>query len=271
MFAYYAKWILNFSDKIRPLVENTKFTLETKALEAFKQIKQELEVIAVKLIDESLPFRVECDASDVAISAALNQGGRPVVFMSKTLQGSELKYHIIEKEAMTIMEAVRKWSHYLTLITDLRSVVFMFSNEKRNKIKNAKIQEWRLELSVLDYTIKYSPVKENGVLDILSHAYTCSLINSSTFYCWPSQWAMPPRNYVTLTLCYRKNLPFSTEDVKKVCSSYRICAEVKPCFYISPEGTLIKVTRPMEKLSIDFKWSVPFVTSLAWRMFCFWR
>ena len=124
MFAYYAKCIHNFYDKIRrPLVENTKFLLKTKVLEAFKQIKQEQEVTALKPIDESLPFEVECDTSDVAISAAFNQGGRPVAFMSKTLQGSELKYHIIEKDAMAIVEVVREWGHYLTrqhftLITD---------------------------------------------------------------------------------------------------------------------------------------------------------
>ena len=29
---------------------------------------------ALKPIDESLPFKVECDVSDVAISAALNEG-----------------------------------------------------------------------------------------------------------------------------------------------------------------------------------------------------
>ena len=58
-----------------------------------------------------------------------------------------------------------------------------------------------------------------------------------------------------------KNLPFSTEDVKKVCSSCWICAEVKPCFYIPPEDTLIKATRPMERLSNDFKGPVPSVTS----------
>lgn len=42
--------------------------------------------------------------SNVAISTALNQNGHPVVFMSKTQQGSESKYHIIEKEAMAIIE-----------------------------------------------------------------------------------------------------------------------------------------------------------------------
>ena len=76
---YYVKWIHNFSDKVRPLVENTKFPLEMKALEAFKQIKQELEVITLKPIDKSLPFEVECNASDVTISAALNQVEVPVV------------------------------------------------------------------------------------------------------------------------------------------------------------------------------------------------
>ena len=49
------------------------------------------------------------------------------------------KCHIIEKGAIAIVEAVRKWGHYLTCqhftqITDQRSVVFMFSNEKHTKI-----------------------------------------------------------------------------------------------------------------------------------------
>ena len=47
---------------------------------------------------------------------------------------------------MAIVKAVRQWSHYLTCqhftqITNHRSVAFMFSNEKRTKIKNAKIQD----------------------------------------------------------------------------------------------------------------------------------
>ena len=70
---------------------------------------------AFKPIDESLPFKVECDVSDIAISAALKQGRRPVAFISKTLQGNELKYLTHQ---------------HFTLITDQRSVAFMFSNRK---------------------------------------------------------------------------------------------------------------------------------------------
>ena len=54
-----------------------------------------------------------------------------------------------------------------------------------------------------------------------------------------------------------KNLPFSTEDVKRECSLCRVCAEIKPNFYKPSTGTLIKATQPMERWSIDFKGPVP--------------
>ena len=82
MFAYYAKWIPHFSDKIRPLVDSKTFPLDDDALVAFNSLKKELEQVTLCSIDESLSFVVECDASEVAVSATLNQGGHPVAFMS---------------------------------------------------------------------------------------------------------------------------------------------------------------------------------------------
>ena len=80
-------------------------------------------------LDENLPFVVETDASDFAITATLNQGGRPVAFFSHTLHKSELSHSAVEKEACSIAEAIRYWKHYLmgchfTLITDQKSVSF---------------------------------------------------------------------------------------------------------------------------------------------------
>ena len=55
-----------------------------------------------------------------------------------------------------------------------------------------------------------------------------------------------------------KNLPYSTEEVKKVCSACGSCAELKPQFYRPQQsGNLIKATQPMERLSIDFKGPLP--------------
>ncbi len=76
----------------------------------------------MQAIDEAVPFTIECDATDVAVSATLNQNGRPVALTSKTLLGSELTYPAIEKEAIAIIEAVRRWSHLImrqsfTLVT----------------------------------------------------------------------------------------------------------------------------------------------------------
>ena len=61
-----------------------------------------------------------------------------------------------------------------------------------------------------------------------------------------------------------KNLPFSTEDVRKVCSSCKICAELKPQFFHPSNGKRIKSTGPMERLSIDFKGPLP---SASWNKY----
>ena len=52
-------------------------------------------------------------------------------------------------------------------------------------------------------------------------------------------------------------MPFSTTDVKSVVNSCPICAEIKPEFYGGVNNTLMKATHPMERLSIDFKGSLP--------------
>jgi len=119
-------------------------------------MKKEIEKASLQSIDESMPFVVEWDASKVAVSATLNQNGRPVAFMSRSLQGNELHYPAVEKEASAIIEAVHKWNHFLSrkhfiLVTDQRSASFMLDKHKRTIIKNNKILYWRLELASYSY------------------------------------------------------------------------------------------------------------------------
>ena len=70
--------------------------------------------------------------------ATLNQNGKPVAFYSRSLSKCEQAHSSVEKEATAIVEAVRKWSHFLTgkrfqIVTDQRSVSFMYDNKNCGK------------------------------------------------------------------------------------------------------------------------------------------
>lgn len=261
IFAYYAKWVHRFADKIKPLSVAKVFPLNQEALESFNLLKRDLEKVTLAAIDENTPFVVECDASDVAISATLNQGGRPVAFMSRTLSASELHYPAIEKEATAIIEAVRKWNHLLSgrhfkLVTDQRSVAFMLDNRKRTKIKNNKIQGWRVELASFSYSIEYRPGDQNVAADALTRA-NCATISAPSSLTEIHAGLCHPGVTRMLHFIRSKNLPYSTDEVKKVCSDCRLCAELKPQFFKPPDGILIKSTSTMERLNIDFKGPLP--------------
>ena len=101
-----------------------------------------------------------------------DESERPVAFLSRSLNKSELHMASIEKEATAIVKAVRKWSHLLLghhfrLVTDQQSVSFMFDDSDRGKIKNAKIMRWRLELMQYSYDIVFRAGKHNTAPDTL--------------------------------------------------------------------------------------------------------
>ena len=92
---------------------------------------------------------------------------------------SEIRQSSVEKEASAIIEAIRKWSHFLLcrkfkIITDQRSISFMFNNKSHSKIKNAKILRWRLEMLQYDYEIAFRAGKFNAAPDTLSRVHCAS-------------------------------------------------------------------------------------------------
>ena len=96
----------------------------------------------------------------MAVSATLNQNGKPVAFYSRSLSKCEQTHSSVKKEATAIVEAVRKWSHLLNgkrfqIVTDQRSISFMYDNKNRGKIKNADGK-----LNYLNISIKLCTVPE---------------------------------------------------------------------------------------------------------------
>ncbi|XP_045457834.1 uncharacterized protein LOC123668084 [Melitaea cinxia] len=248
--------------KIKPLTCVTTFPLTPEALKCFEELKQDIKAAALVVINDDEMFTVETDASEFALGATLTQHGRPVAFFSRTLNNSECKQSSIEKEACAIVESLKKWRHYLIgrhflLITDQQSVAFMFNQDHNSKIKNEKIQRWRLELSCFKYDIVYRPGTENAAADALSRV--CAYMNINKLKELHNALCHPG-----VTRMYHwvrsKNLPYSANDVKEMTASCPTCAEIKPRF-LKVKGKLIKATSPFERINIDFKGPLPSKTA----------
>ena len=146
---------------------------------------------------------------------------------------------------------------HFVLKTDQQAVSYMFDKRKNSKIQNDKIMRWRMELSCFDFDIVYRPGKENIAPDTFSRSYCSStgmshrqLLDLHESLCHPGVTRM--YHFVK-----SKNLPYSVEDVRRMTSSCKICAECKPRFYRPENSHLIKATQPFERLNVDFKGPLP--------------
>ena len=264
LFSYYSKWIPKFSEKVQPLIKNPEFPLGENVQKSFAEIKECIMAACLVCPNENDLLVVETDASDRCLSASLNQNGRPVAFFSRTLNNHEKHHSSVEKEACAIVEAVRKWRHYLCgrrflLLTDQQAVSFIFDPAKHGKIKNDKLLRWRIELSCYDFDIKFRPGRDNAAADCLSRITASvpsfdSLQKIHSALCHPGITRM-------IHLIRSRNLPYSVDDVKKVITNCSVCAKLKPSFYRPSNPPLVKATQPMERISIDFKGPLPTVSA----------
>ena len=176
------------------------------------------------------------------------------------LNVSELKHSAVEKEALAIIEAVRKWKHCLTgrhftLITDQKSMSYMFNTKHHGKIKNDKIMRWRIELSTFYFDIVYRSGQENIPADSLSRIKCFSmsidkLRDVHESLCHPGETRMA--HFVRV-----RNLSFSIDQIRQVVKSCKACAECKPQYFRSTPINLVKTTHPFKRLNIDFKGPLP--------------
>ena len=156
--------------KMRPIVWNTMHQF------AFDRLKQAITTAPVLIQpNESKPYTIETDSSDVGNGMALYQEGEdeklhPVAFDGRKLQGAELKYPTHEKELLAIKDALTKWHHYIenglpiTVITDHDSLKYMNTVQKPSK----RLARWVDEFQQYNLIIKYRPGNQATVPDAIS-------------------------------------------------------------------------------------------------------
>lgn len=170
---YYRRFIKNYGLICRPLHDLLKkgnFHWATEHDTAFSQLKQALiSAPVLALPNFAQPFVLETDASGKGIGAVLMQQGRPLAYYSSSLCPRNAAMSTYEKEALAILEALKKWRHYLLgneviIKTDQQSLKFITDQ----KITEGVQHKLMMKLLEFNFTIQYKKGRENRVADALS-------------------------------------------------------------------------------------------------------
>jgi hypothetical protein len=152
---------------------------------AFDAIKHALTTAPVlKAADNSLPWIVYTDASDLAIGAVAMQdhgdGPQPVAYLSKQHTPAQRNYPTREKELLSIVTALREWRYYfadseVTVYTDHDSLRYL---QTQTLPLVGRMARW-LE-TTQDYNLKigYVPGNANKVADALSRVQLSPLVRA---------------------------------------------------------------------------------------------
>ena len=175
---YYRCFIKGFVHIARPLnvltKKGVKFSWTQSCDDAFDKLKRAL-VSAPILVYPNFkePFLLFVDASSMGIGFTLaqNQHGKEVViaYNGRGLNSAEQNYTTTEREALALIEGVKKFQPYLhnrkfTVYTDHSSLRWLMN------IKDAtgRLARWSLLLQQHDFDIVHRPGKIHGNADSLS-------------------------------------------------------------------------------------------------------
>ena len=184
MVNYYSKFLPDLATVLSPLYmllqHSTEWKWGQKQREAFKQAKTLLQSNRVLMhFDDRLPLVLSCDASPYGLGAILahrmpDGSERPVGFASRTLAKAERNYSQLDKEALAIIFAVKRYHQYLygrhfEIKTDHKPLTHIFGESRGVPVMaSGRLQRWALTLGAYDYSIQYREGSKNANADALS-------------------------------------------------------------------------------------------------------
>ena len=181
---YYGKFLPNLAGNIYPLnnllCKAKKWNWTEACKKSFNWAKQAIASSKILVhYDPKLPIKVAADASAYGIGAVLSHilednTEHPVAFASRTLSPSEKNYSQIDKEALALIFAVKKFHQYLygrhfTLVTDHKPLLAILGPKKGiPPLAAARLQRWAFQLSAYTYDIEFKRTTDHCNADGLS-------------------------------------------------------------------------------------------------------
>jgi hypothetical protein len=113
---YYGYFIPKYAIICQPLyaaLKKNAFIWGPKQQAAFEKLKIVMsQPPLLALPDFALPFTLDTDACATGLGAVLMQNSRTLSYFRKCLGPNTSAKSVYEKEAMAILEALKKWRHY---------------------------------------------------------------------------------------------------------------------------------------------------------------
>ena len=183
LLMFYSRFLPNHATVLAPLNRLLKADVpwqwtktEAAAFEASKKLLCESQTLVH--YDNSKPLYLSCDASQYGAGAVLNHlidgSYRPIAFASCTFTKCQFNYSQLEKEAFSIIFALKKFHQFLaglsfTIITDHRPLLSLFAPDKSAPVHTAaRLQRWSLILSSYKYKLQFRKTTDHLDADCMS-------------------------------------------------------------------------------------------------------
>ncbi len=177
---YYRRFVKDFSKISQPINELLK---KDMPFEWTEQRQKALDTLKAALLknavlytpDPNKPFIVCLDASGSAIGSVISQKGddnieRPCVFMSKTLNECQIKYHSNDKETLALVESLKLCETLMGPHPDIEVYSDNLTNVYLDSLseKSGRLFRYRMYLNRFNLDVKHKKGKLNFVADMLS-------------------------------------------------------------------------------------------------------
>jgi transposase InsO family protein len=184
---FYRRFIRNYSNITKPLVELTKaenrdflypWRTDSSQHHAFESLKAAFTTAPILAhFDPDAETWLETDASDFIAAAVLSQKSkhdgllRPVAFLSHKMSPAECNYEIYDKELLAIVRAFEEWHAELAgtadsvkVLTDHKNLQYFMSTKQLNR----RQARWAEFLAEFNFIIAYRPGKQGTKPDSLT-------------------------------------------------------------------------------------------------------